>query len=159
MNTQHHYPILITQITNSEHFTPSYKFKTEKSNWELFENLTKNFDYHPEENLENTIQALQQYILNAATQSIPMSTGRKRKPPLPWWNSDCQRVLIQRKRAERALKRNHTLANKIAYKRCKAECRQTFNKARRDSWTEYVSSINTNTDSNIIWKKNFFTLF
>ena len=61
---------------------------------------------------------------------------------------------IERKRAEKACRRNPTVANKIAYKKVTAVCRKTFKQTKTESWKAYVSSINAiNNNMEKIWKR------
>ena len=56
-------------------------------------------------------------------------------------------------RAERALKRIHSIETKIAYNGTKARCRYIFNIAKRSTWQNYVSTINSRTSQHKMWKK------
>ena len=148
-----HYPMLIRKIPPPELDEPSYRFKTEKANWLKFKDLTNNYTPPDTNNVDELVDHLNTFIISAAKESIPISEGTNGKIPVPWWNDECRDALRQRNTAERAMKRNLTVANKIAYKRNRANCRKTFNKAKKDSWMRYVSSINENTNMRKIWKR------
>ena len=92
--------------------------------------------------------------MQAATTAIPISLGRPNgRAPIPWWNDACKEADRERKKAERALRRNHNAANLIAFRRLNALCRRTFKKARKEAWIKYISTININTTLSEIWKK------
>ena len=148
-----HYPIIIAKPHPPEIGEPSYKFKTEKADWTKFRTLTNNFIPPNTDNIDELMDALNSFIIEAATNSIPISKGKCNRIPVPWWNAACQEATAQKKRDERAMKRNPTTANKIAYKRSRALSRKILNQARRESWMNYVSSININTSMNKIWKR------
>ena len=132
-----HYPIQISTTAAPVLGEPSLRFKTHKADWNKFRILTAN--YVKPHNLSNidideAVEHFTSFIIEAAKSSIPISTNRKNdKIPIPWWNEDCEKAKIERKRAERALKRNKTLSNKIAYRRCDAICKKTFKEARKTS--------------------------
>ena len=148
-----HYPISIDKIIAQEAGEPSNRFKTEKADWAKFNRLTNNFIQADLNNINEETDQLTSFIIQAARNSIPMSNRRSNKTPVPWWNTDCTNCLKERKRAEKACRRNPTIANKIAYKRLKAVCRKTFKQAKTESWIAYVSSINANTSMEKIWKR------
>ena len=137
-----HYPIIIEKHPTPELGEPSLRFKTEKADWSKFKNLTAKFSKPDGQyDIDEEVDYLTTFMLNAASEAIPVSkTPTKRKIPVPWFNARCRQVKIEKRRAERALKRNHNETNLIAFRRLNALCRKTFNEARRESWAEYVST-------------------
>ena len=148
-----HYPIMINKILAQRLGEPSNRFKTEKADWIKFNELTSNFSSENPDNINQETDELTSFIIQAARQSIPISNRTSNKTPVPWWNTDCTNCYRERKRAERANKRNPCMANRIALKRLRAVCRNTFKKAQTESWINYVSSINSNTSIDKIWKR------
>ena len=150
-----HHPIKITKNDEQEVGEPSQKFKTEKADWVKFKNLTENYQNHPQhETIDAYVESITEFILEAAKNSIPISFGGKaNKKPIPWWDEECKKIHSERKRAQRALHRVRTLANQIAVRRLNALCRKKFKEKKRYAWRRYVSSINSNTSMNEIWKK------
>jgi hypothetical protein len=92
-------------------------------------------------------------IIEAADSSIPIKSGISGRPPLPWFSDECRYVRRRRLRAERDIKRKFSIANKIAYNRSKAQNRYIIKKSRRESWQEFVGSINSRTSLHSAWKK------
>ena len=148
-----HFPILI-EFTAAE-FIPLYpaRFKTERADWEEFYLQTSIGDTPETLTVDERSYKLENALINAAERSIPRSTGRPGKIPVPWWNSECQLAYNDRKRAQRALHRSRSLVNLIAYKRAKARCRYIFKKSRKQTWEEYVSEINSRTPASLVWKR------
>ena len=150
-----HFPVkLALNIPVLEYHYPR-RFKIEKADWAAYYRLT-NLDTDPGEiqGIDDALTEICTTIMEAAEASIPRSNGRRKKPPVPWWNSDCRRARVEKLRAERALRRNpDNQGNKIAYKRCKAIFRRTANVARRDSWKIYISSINSESSMQKVWKR------
>ena len=141
-----HYPIMINKLQNDNSAEMLRKFIVEKADWTKFSELTTLLSPPSlDQDIDELIIFLNEAITGAAEASIPMSGNNPRKTPTPWWNDECKLALRERRRAERALKRNYNIPNKIAYQRCKAICRQTFKNAMTESWKKYVSSINSNT--------------
>ena len=150
-----HYPITVRKNAAPEIGEPSLRFKLEKADWVKFRESSKNYS-EPEAsaNIDEKVDKLTNFILEAAKSAIPVSLGRGvNKIPVPWFNQTCKKVYTERKRAERALKRNHNEANKIAFRRLNAICRRTFKQAKKEAWMRFVSSINVETTLGQIWKK------
>ena len=148
-----HYPIILDMIQPENNAQPSLRYKIEKADWTTFSNLTRNYAAPDSTNIDEIVDGINSFFLECANATIPKSRGRKKKPPLPWWNEECRIADLERKRAERAVKRNRSIPNKIAFKRCRAVCRRIFNKYRRESWVQYVSSLNTRTSFHSVCKK------
>ena len=149
-----HYPIRIKTNTNEGPVNYSGRLKTEKADWKTFTCLTEHFQ-PPDQSLDldNIVKHLNDFIIETAEKCMPISTGDSNKIPVPWWNQECKDAKRERRRTERALKRNESIENKIAYKRTKAVCRKTYKTAQKGSWKKYISDININTPSQKIWKR------
>ncbi len=92
-------------------------------------------------------------VLRAVGIAIPKSTGKSRHHFVPWWNLDCSRAVGARKKALTRLKHYPTADNLIEYKRYRAMARRTILKSKNASWRAYVSSLNCNTPSRLVWRK------
>ena len=149
-----HYPIILNLTTPTFSATYPRKMKFEKANWTEF-NIKTNLS--PEQNvlddIDREVERCVSFLQTAARQCIPVTSGNRRKIPTPWWNDECQTAMTQRKRALRALKRNCTPSNIIAYQRCRALCRSTFKTAKKASWEQYVSTINEESSMKEVWSK------
>ncbi|XP_057667198.1 uncharacterized protein LOC130900523 [Diorhabda carinulata] len=84
---------------------------------------------------------------------INRTTRLKRRNPVPWWNSDCESAIKSNKKAFNRYKRHNTSANKIEFLETRAEARRTIKTAKRKSWTEYVSTINSETPMTEVWER------
>lgn len=118
-----HYPIKLTFKEIVIGANNPERFNTEKANCTLFRELTEIAISLPvETNIDDHITEINSKIIDAANYAIPRKTGNFRRPPLPWWSDQCKHAIKERKLAERALKRNHTVENRIRYYREKAKC-------------------------------------
>ena len=130
------------------------RFNEKKADWKRFTTLTAiNLDTYSINDIDRLVRTVEQHIHIAATASMPVKSGVYSKSPVPWYNQEVREARQERVRALRALKRNHTVANKIAYNRLKAKCRYVQLQAQRKAWQEYVSSINSQVSRHQIWKK------
>lgn len=148
-----HYPIVLTFKERPNNIVAFPRFKLQNADWCKFERLTQT-DLNPNTgDIDDVVERVCEKIMGAAEESIPRTLGNLSRPPMPWWTRECTEAIRTRRRAERALKRRYTEANKIRYKRARAIARVTLNNARRVSWQEYVKSINQRTTLHNVWKK------
>ena len=147
-----HYPIIINKINDSRR-TPRKIFNLKKANWEEFERLS---GLHIEvENLSiddrNTI--ITNHILKTAKRTIPYGLPPNRKKLQPYWNDECEKAKINKKRALRKWKRTLLLRDKIEYNKLKAIQKCIINKTKRNSWENFVTSINASTPLTKVWTR------
>ena len=147
-----HYPIKIDIIDNSALFQNHIRYKVNKANWTQYKELTE-VRMNPEHGIENLLEQIENQIIQAADVAIPTTSPNISRPPVPWWNEEIKEAIQKRKRAERALKRNYSIINKISYNRNRAKVRYLCNKAREESWQGFTSTINQFTSLNKIWTK------
>ena len=149
-----HYPIVIENPAVRVDRERPMKFVTERADWEEFGRNTQNYTAPAgESGVNEKVESITNFLIQAAKKAIPETGGLPGKVPVPWFDDECRRVHKLRKRAARKLRRRQTLENVVAYKRAKALCRWTFKKAKRESWKNYLSSINENTTPGEMWRK------
>jgi len=148
-----HYPTQLEIIDNIDIIGRHCSYNLKKADWSKFYELTRTHDMDLDNDIDEVTEAVTAVLRNAANASIPRKNGKLSRPPVPWWNSECDDAKRERTRAERALRRNCNVDNKIRYSRARAVCRITFNRCRKQSWIEYLSSINSKTNINSVWTK------
>ena len=97
--------------------------------------------------VEETYGRLVESIIGAAEKSIPKtSIETKRRPPVAWWNEDCEREEKIVRAEYRKHRRDPTNINKLrSFQRRRAIKQRTFRKARKDTWNKFVNSLNSRT--------------
>ena len=93
------------------------------------------------------------YIIQAADGSIPKTKGTMKTKNVPWWNDTLKVASKLKKIASRRYHLTKLNADKIAFNRARAHFRHLIKISKRDSWREYITSINEKTHMNKIWKK------
>ena len=147
-----HYPGKLKLLGNNIIPAKLNKFSIKKADWTNFKQLTMtNVQELPD--IDTATDHITDSIINAAEQSIPRVKTNLQRPPMPWWNEECDDVRRERARAERAVKQNPSDYNKIRYNRAKAICRLVFNKRKKETWKHYIDSINCRTNSKAVWTK------
>ena len=87
-----HFPIFL----EDERETPikqSQRWNTGRANWSIFQKEVKiTTKVRDQDTVEETYGRLVESIIGAAEKSIPKtSIETKRRPPVAWWNEDCER--------------------------------------------------------------------
>ena len=102
--------------------------------------------------IDEKVETLTSCITEAAEKTYPLSKPRKR-PPAPWWNEDIASAIKDKRKARKRWKCKNTLENRLCFKKHQAVVKRMIKNAKRSSWREFVSSINRDTPSNIIWQR------
>ena len=146
-----HYPIYITDNTEEIELQPRYIIA--KADWPLFNTLTYMQLNIEDKNVNELVDIFTNTVQSAAEHSIPQTSGGVRRCPVPWWNAQCTLANAERKRTLRRYQRTRLIADKVTYSRARAKARYIKRQARRLSWQQYVTSINSNTSSTKVWKR------
>ena len=99
------------------------------------------------------IEELSTLMKNAAERHIKKFTPPTNHIPVPWWNAECNNAIKASKRAFNKLKRQYTPENNIMFKKLRARTRYILKKSKRESWAQYISTINSTTPPSEIWNK------
>ena len=146
-----HFPILIT-VNN---FTPPQResrWKLHKADWSKFKLLCEN--RITGDSLKDSADPIEQFnciLTSIAEECIPKSSTKFRRPHLPWFNEDCKNAILQRRKALKIFNRNPTRDNLFKYKNLQAKARRVIRRAKRNSWREYVSQLNSRTPIKQTW--------
>lgn len=148
-----HYPI-ITKL-GAIHTSPGtpQRWIIHEANWTKFKKILKLPATYTSPT--EACRDLEEGIISAATQSIPLSSGLpSNHPKCCWWTPECSKALKNKKHSFNQYKRHfNSISHWIAYKRDRAIFRNTVFTARKTSWKTFVSSITSNTSSSDVWRK------
>ena len=128
------------------------KWVISKANWPQFtEKATpimrvSEFDSSQEANMYG-----KSFILDAAKESIPKTSGNETFYRSPWWNKECSK--FKRSRAHDWRKFKNKSISKAEWNKSRAKTRQIFNWNKRQSWLKYMESINAKTSPKDVWRK------
>ena len=145
-----HFPTILTstspQITDS---IPRFKFS--KANWELFQQqCLLNITVDTFRDVEDPIEKFANIVLRIADEYIPKtSTNIKRNRP--WFNDDCKESVKERRSALRHFNSNPTPENLQLVKVYRAKARRTIRQAKKNTWHNYVSKLNSRSSIKKVW--------
>ena len=126
-----HHPIIITANT-SDHPVPERvpKWNFRKAKWDAFQD---------------------QCITEITADNIPKTSPFPKGKAKPWFDEDCQAAKKERNKANRLANKHPSAANSMRARLIQARTKKLFKQKKRDSWKNYVSSVNVNTPSKKVW--------
>ena len=130
------------------------KWKEGEADWVKFQEgiqLSEQF-----ESFESHLEAYDYFsseMLKSASNSIPKTTGKPRRPAVPWWDKTCGVLRKITRKCYRRYKSSPSTTNKTIYQRAMAKKRKYFKKVKKESWIFYINGINSKTPSRLIWRK------
>ena len=149
-----HAPIYLTSNEARPKGGPE-KWVMKKADWEKFTILSDLDDgvMNDMTDIDQGSEFLRDHIINAANDSIPKSKGTGGRKSPPWWNRACFIAIKKRKAAWRKYKKDSIDTNYIAFSRLRAEAQRVIRCSKRNSWIEFINSINSQTKSGTMWRK------
>ena len=147
-----HFPIVISPIKKIVCNRRS-KWKINEADWTKFQNNTDNECVNYNNNIEENIKNITSNILSAAKSSIPFSSGKPKRVPVPWWSAEVAEAIKNRKRALRIFTQYPTQVNLANFRKLRAKARKVIRSSMKISWENFVSSIDVNTSSKTVWNK------
>ena len=142
-----HFPIVIKEIeSNPEEHHPRWN----KANWGTFSLLCEETITPDLFKTANDIECFTKTLIHIAEKCIQkISTNYKRNTP--WFNEEVKTAIKKRKSALRTFNKSPTKENLIYTKEMRAKARKTIKTAKRTSWKQYVSKLNSRTPSKKVW--------
>ena len=146
-----HFPIIMyeTEETDSDKI-PKWNFK--KANWEKFNILChEKLLFNSFENSEDPMLSFTETLIDISNQCIAKSSTNSFKKKKPWFNDECKEAIKKRKDSLKRFKQYPTKTNLNACKILRAKARRIIKQAKRSSWKDFISKINTRTPMTTIW--------
>ncbi|GBN57650.1 putative RNA-directed DNA polymerase from transposon X-element, partial [Araneus ventricosus] len=149
-----HFPLIVSHADSGGATLCPPRFIFQRADWTVFsqladitENMVRTAD------ISEAVQHIVNAITNAANNSIPKTSPRRRKFRKPWWNAACRDSRRREKILWNRFRRYPTTENLVAFKQAKALARRIRRRSQRESWINFVSSITSSTSSKQLWKK------
>ena len=152
-HTSDHFPIIIRSVSSPPQCRLP-KWNLRRANWSEYRKQSS-VDANAEEfaTIDDAVEFLNTTLYSAALQCIPRTTGAFQRKPLPWWNNEC-RSAHRTMRAAFTRYRHHKCDHYLVeYRKVRAAFRHTIKKARKESWSSFLNSINSKTPLSLVWKK------
>ena len=101
--------------------------------------------------INEMVEVFNDTLHSGAGQYMPLNTGAIQDRIVPWWNAQCILANRERKAALRRYQRSRLMADKSIYSQAKAK--YVKRQAKHASRQKFVSTINSNTPTNKVWKR------
>ena len=150
-----HFPILLRLGTNVNNVYENneFHFNFKKADWGRFGDLCESSIDRQILDEHCPAETFTKKVLDAARASIPLLGNQRKLVRVPWFDADCRNAIRERKKWQRKCFTNPTQGNNIKFRQAKAKCKYTIRQAKKNSWQNYVSTLNSNTPIKTIWKK------
>lgn len=130
------------------------RWKLEKADWTKYTNNAILTPFALKDNsIEEANDVITSIINRAASAAIPRTTASLPRRCKPWWNDDCRQARKFQQKAWAVFRKYPTTQHLIEFKRKRAQARRTYKEAKRESWRNYVGSLNASTPSKVIWDR------
>ncbi|ESO88222.1 hypothetical protein LOTGIDRAFT_175894 [Lottia gigantea] len=140
-----HYPVILRNNGPSPVDRPQ-RWKLSKANWPLFEALCiSSFPQDDLDEAEDQMELFTTILQDVSGQAIRKTLATPKRFNKPWFE--------ERNRALRLLERSPTDNNVASFRIARAKARRTIRQAKRSSWQEYVSRINSRTSCKSVWDR------
>ncbi|GBM97551.1 hypothetical protein AVEN_246230-1 [Araneus ventricosus] len=105
------------------------------------------------DDIDLATETVTKHILEAAERSIPKTSGKFPKQWRPWWDEKYAEACKKVNKAWNYFRRYPTTNYYVAFKEAKAVARRIKRQNKRNTFQNYVSSIQNNTKSKVMWEK------
>lgn len=95
--------------------------------------------------IDSEYSSFQEIVKEVADKTIPKSSGKRKRTPVPWWKEECSRVIKHCNWTFSILRWTHNYEHLIQHKRAQAVIRKTIQHAKRNHWCHFCSSIENKT--------------
>ncbi|KAG1679877.1 RNA-directed DNA polymerase from mobile element jockey [Nymphon striatum] len=153
LHTSDHFPIHVKGNGPPIKGRPQ-RWKLHKADWTMFKQLCAE-----QLNISSFAEISDQYsefitiLLEVADISIPKTSQYPKRFNKPWFNKDCKDAVRERKRLLRKFSLRPTSDNLSCYRQAAAAARRTIRLAKRESWRQYVSKLNSQSSIKSAWDR------
>ncbi|KAG1697716.1 RNA-directed DNA polymerase from mobile element jockey [Nymphon striatum] len=153
LHTSDHFPIHVKGNGPPIKGRPQ-RWKLHKADWTMFKQLCAE-----QLNISSLAEISDQYsefitILHEVAEiSIPKTSQYPKRFNKPWFNKDCKDAVRERKRLLRKFSLRPTSDNLSSYRQAAAAARRTIRQAKRESWRQYVSKLNSQSSIKSAWDR------
>lgn len=135
------------------------KIAIHKTDWSIFSeklDFSCALDSLKDKNssIDLLVNEFNESLLKAAREATPLPSDRiNNKRQVFWWNKELSDITREKKKAQHAATKRKTPSNLKEHRRLVKLQRKKISEARRNSFAEFVSSINSNVTSKEAWDK------
>ena len=151
-----HMPILIETCINPVSARQVFrkKWKSDSSTLSAFGKSVKESQIINPASTESLAEDFINRVVESASRNLKQTSGKPRLGKCaPWWDSECYRVIYERRKARRNLERFPNDQNAEIFMEKFKIATDTLAKKKDDSFNKFISEISYDTPPKIVWKK------
>ncbi|KAG1713961.1 RNA-directed DNA polymerase from mobile element jockey [Nymphon striatum] len=153
LHTSDHFPIHVKGNGPPIKGRPQ-RWKLHKADWTMFKQLcAEQLNISSFAEISNQYSEFITILLEVAEISIPKTSQYPKRFNKPWFNKDCKDAVRERKRLLRKFSLRPTSDNLSSYRQAAAAARRTIRQAKRESWRQYVSKLNSQSTIKSAWDR------
>ena len=128
------------------------RWKLHRADWDKYQLLCEDkITIDLFEDQSDPVEIFSNILYSIAEECIPKTSNKIKKRYYPWFDDDCKDAIKTRKRALRVFNRMPSHQNLTRYKIEAAKARRTIRCAKKESWRQYVSKLNSRTPIKQTW--------
>ncbi len=155
LHNSDHCPIFITNTcfyTNAD--TKCIKrWLLDRANWVKYKNACNLTNLNINQEIDSVIHQLNDTLISAATESVPQSSGKVRKKTVPWWCPQIKDAIENRNKALKKFRITRLQIDLSTFRLLRAKARRLILSKKRESWQQFLNSINSSSTSAQLWRK------
>lgn len=166
-----HFPIVIEfegQTRLNINHRPIKRLHTRKTDWsefsrELKDRMNTTPEVHgghgdPLQRYSSFATLVETGTIKATPLSNTLINGSRRKvkdsrPPCPWWNEECDKLIRIRKATFLSFKHLPSRANFLSFKRAEIKAKAGLRKMKKESFIKFCEGLSKNTNPTYLWRK------
>lgn len=148
-----HFPIILDISLKYDVSVTKKRFNIDKADWGEFRANANLSPFLEEVSNSENFKKIISEINDAAIKTTPICGGKNFKPGVPWWNSEIEIAVKERKKALKKFYRHINKENLIDYKKKNARSIYLIKKSKKESWEQYISKLTPSASSKEIWTK------
>ena len=145
-----HFPIMLTSDRPS--LGRPQRWKLGRADWCKFEERCAQDITVDVLREQRPIDSFTERLLKVAREFVPQTSPNPRRPSKPWFDAECKNAIGDRKKRLAAYIKNPSQENLTLFKIARAKARRTIRSAKRKSWRDFVSRLDSRISVKTVWK-------
>ena len=149
-----HFPIILSSdVSEPQRRLP--RWCLDRADWQLFGELgSTEHSLDGFGTIDEAVAYFTDKLHSAGLLSVPKTSGRFPRRPVPWWTPECASAVKAKRGAFSRLRRHRGDPQCLAaFRKARAHARRVLKEARRSSWIKYVSTLTAETPLTQVWNR------
>jgi ribonuclease HI len=145
-----HFPIILKSDRPS--LGRPRRWRLGRADWDKFEERCSQDINEDVLREQRPVDTFTDILLGIAKECIPQTSLNPRRPSKPWFDAACKNAIKDRKKRLASYIKNPSQENLTLFKIARAKARHTIRSAKRNSWRDFVSRLDSRVSAKTVWK-------